>query len=420
MTNIKNRIASNEDKFSHYLLFFIWPFAMLVAALKNFRAYWASNIFWVFTIFFGYTYVIIGNETDASRYKGQLETMANSDVSIQLIFSQYMNEGGGDLDIAQGLLTFFISKFTDDFRVLFAVFGLFMGYFISRYIWLIINKIEKKLDFFSGLILISYSLVIGIWDMGGIRWSIAATIFVYSVLNYLEKKDNKFLWIAVTTVFVHWSFPLALAVLLLYIILGNRTGIYFIIFIISFLISEINLDIFRDLFTNYAPYVVQESRSSYLNQDYANIISSERKVLAWYIPGHIEGLKWLVFLIVIFLYTKGLKSMKSNLFIDSVFSFAILFYGVFNILSTIPSVGRFINIGSILILASSILYTTFLKNSFPKWIKFISIPILILYIIVRIRMGFDCFSIWTIVGNPILAVFVENDVPLIDIVKGWF
>ncbi|MHC1775905.1 MAG: EpsG family protein [Lentimicrobium sp.] len=413
-------MSINRGNFSQYLLFFIWPFAMLLYAIKNFRYYWASNIFWLFTIFFGFTYVIIGNESDASRYKDQLVTMSNSNFNIQQLFLHYMEEGGSELDIAQRLLTFIISKFTEDFRILFAFFGFFMGYFISRYIWLIINKFDRKLDFFTGLLLISYSLVIGIWDMGGIRWNIAATIFVFSVLNYLDTKDRKYLWIAASTIFVHWSFPIALAVLLFYFIIGNRSLIYFVLFMMSFLISQINLDIFRDFFTNYAPYVVQESRGSYLDQGYVDLLADESGRLNWYVTGHREGLKWFIFLSVIYLYIKGVKSMKNNAFVFSVFNFAIFFYSIFNILSSIPSVHRFLNIGSLLILACIILYTAFLKNNFPQWIKLISVPILILYITVRVRTGFDFFGIWTIIGNPLLAIFVENEVPLIDIVKGLF
>jgi len=256
--------------------------------------------------------------------------------------------------------------------------------------------------------------------MGGIRWNIAATIFVFSVLNYLDKKDRKYLWIAASAIFVHWSFPIALAVLLIYFIIGNRTLIYFIIFILSFLISQINLDIFRDLFANYAPYVVQESRGSYLDQGYADLIADQKGQLNWYVTGHSEGLKWFIFLSVIYLYTKGIKSMKNNVFVFSIFNFAILFYGIFNILSSIPSVGRFINVGSILILATSVLYIGLLKNNFPRWIRLIGIPILMLYIIIRIRIGFDYIGVWTILGNPLLSIVVENDLPLIDIVKGLF
>jgi len=230
------------------LLFIFWPLAALVFALKHFRSNWSKNVVWLFTIFFGYTFVIISSDYDASRYKDALIFMANSPFSFSTIFTDYLSEDSGVLDIAQRLVTFIVSRFTDDYRVLFAVFGFFMGYFLSRIIWFVIERTTGKISLFSGVFLVSFSLVVGIWDMGGIRWNIAAIIFFYGAIIFLVDGNIKGLWITTATIFVHWSFPLALVVLFIYSIIRNQTTFFFILFVVSFFVGEINLDNVRLIF----------------------------------------------------------------------------------------------------------------------------------------------------------------------------
>ncbi len=413
----RSRIIKRKTDPGQYYLFLVWPFLTILLAIRNFRTHWAMNVFWLYSIYFGFTFVIISAEVDASDYAAQLVSFAHSDISLSKLFSGYLSEDG-NLDIVQALLTYIVSFFTDDYRYLFAIFGLFMGYFISRYVWMIIKKINIRMDFFAGLLLISYALVIGIWDIGGVRWSVAAAMFFFSILNYFESDNKNFLWITLSTIFVHWSFTLALIVLLVYFIFGNRTRMYFLLFVFSFIISEIDLDIVRDYFGNYAPTVVQETRGSYLNQGYVDLISNAWQDNSWYLIYHLQLLKWFILLSVSYIYiSMRRKETLSHTLYNRLFNLGLLFYGTFNILSTIPSVFRFLNIGYLIFLSTFILYITSLKNKFPLWLKIVGIPVLLLYIVVRIRIGFDYIGVWSVIGNPILAFFVENDLPLIDLVK---
>jgi len=52
-----------------------------------------------------------------------------------------------------------------------------------------------------------------------------------------------------------------------------------------------------------------------------------------------------------------------------------------------------------------------------KPLLFISSPALILYIIVKIRIGFDFLGLAAILANPFIAPFITNDIPLIELIK---
>jgi len=402
-------------------LFIISPFAALCYAIKNYRTSWSKNVIWFYTVFFGYTFTIFSAEVDATRYKDTLIIMSNPAFTIKTIFSNYWSDDSGMLDIAQRLITFLVAQFTQDYRVLFAVFGLFLGYFLSRIMWFLIEKSLGKLNLVSSLLLVSYSLVVGIWDIGGIRWNIAALIFFYGVLLYIIDGNYKGILLIISTIFVHWSFPAAITVFIIYKYLKNQTLFYFILFIFSFILVELDLDYIRNIFEMYAPKAIQNSRENYLNENYILSVADSRVGLAWYIKYHVLLIRWLILGLVSFIYFKDSKSMKENqpeLF--RLFNFGLLFYGVFNILSSLPSVGRFINIANLTMLFIIFVYLQFYGKSFPEIFKNIVIPILILFIFVRLRIGFDYLGVWSIFGSPLFVYFVENNMPLINLVKAIF
>lgn len=88
-------------------------------------------------------------------------------------------------------------------------------------------------------------------------------------------------------------------------------------------------------------------------------------------------------------------------------------------MSSIPSAGRFLNPASSM--AISLFFISTSIYSFKSiWIRYfmkISVLILIAFIVVTIRIGFDTIGISTVLGNPILATFIENDIALINFLK---
>jgi len=52
-----------------------------------------------------------------------------------------------------------------------------------------------------------------------------------------------------------------------------------------------------------------------------------------------------------------------------------------------------------------------------KRLGIISVPFLAFFIIFTIRMGFDFIGLLTIIGNPIIALFIEDLIPLINFIK---
>jgi hypothetical protein len=177
------------------------------------------------------------------------------------------------------------------------------------------------------------------------------------------------------------------------------------------------MDIIRQWFESYAPAMIQESRSSYLNENYIESIENAQTTVNWYIRGHMEAIRWFVFGSFVYVYFWGFKTLKKHKQLFSLFNLSMLFYATINLLSVVPSVGRFYNVANMLSLAFIFLYFQLIPDNYSPWLKRIAVPLLLIFILVKLRFAFDYMGASLIIGNPITAFITENEVPLIDFIK---
>jgi len=388
-------------------------------SIRWFRTKDAMNLFWLFCIYFGFTFTIRESTTaDSARIIMHFKEMSISGTSLSEILGSFYSSGSNNIDIVQSLISFIVSRFTSDFRILYAVFGLVFGYFYSRNIWLLVNKTNSRILLLPVTVLLAFVVVNGIWNINGFRYYTAAQIFIYGALSFfLEGKKHKLLFAALS-ILVHWSFMIAVLILLFYIIVRNRTRIYFILFVVSFFMAAIEMDIIRQLFESYAPATIQESRSGYLNPHVKESIEKSQMATNWYIRGHLEVMKWFIFISFVYIFLRGIRRIKLHKQLLSLFNFSLLFYAIINIVSGVPSIGRFYTIANMLSLALIFLYLQKIDINFSPWLKRIAMPLLLLYIIVKLRFAFEFLGVTLLFGNPLFAWLVKDQIPLIDIIKG--
>jgi hypothetical protein len=401
-----------------WAMFLFLPVLSLYNAVKNIRAQYAVNSIWLFCGYFGLTFVIAaGSNADSSRIAAELGHMYDSKLTLDTLIGFFYNPITRQLDIVQSLILFIVSRFTDSAKILYAAFGMLFGYFYSRNIGYIVHQTNTKDNWFAGLLLVSFALVIPVWYINGFRYYMAAQVFTFGLLPFLfEGKTNRWFFV-ILSVLIHWSFFIAIGITGVYILLRNRIHLYYLLFAFTFFISILNLDIIRTLFESYAPAIIQESRSGYLNEAYQETVSSSKQGANWYVSGHFEALKWLIFVLVGYLYFYQKKRLTSQKGLFRLFNFSLLFFAFINLFSVAPSMGRFYVIPVMLFLGLFYLVTKNNTFTLPVLSKQLSTPILLLFIIVRIRIGFDYAGAMLIFGNPILAAFISNETPLIAFIK---
>lgn len=400
--------------------FFLWPFGALIGSIKNWSKPWAVNFFWLFCVFFGFTFIIAQEglvSADSIRYAQLLSVYAHSEMSFRELIRSFFSESSGNLDILHPLITFLVSRFTINPSILLAVFGSIFGYFYSRNIWYLLNRIDENKNFVFILLILTYALLNPIWNINGFRMWTAAQIFLFGLLPFLiEGRLKSLVWVLIS-VFMHFSFLFPLTIVMLFLIFNNKSAIYLIFFLITSFIKELDLQSVRSLLT-FLPDIFQTKVISYTNSDYAELVKLNDQEYNWYIKYAGKVVEWVIYtqVIISYFFCKNFFSKRKDLL--TLFCFSLLLYGFANISSLVPSGGRFIYLADTFMFAFFILsFPLFSTIKIYKTITRLMIPFLLLFCIVAIRVGMDYYGLMTIIGNPFVASIMKVNNPLIEIVK---
>jgi len=420
----KNNSGPVNDKTNealYYLNFLIWPFGLTLASLKRWNRPWSKNIFWLFCIFFGFTFIIAKEGgADSDRYAQLFKQYALTNPSLKALLSSFYAESSNFVDIAQPLITYIVSRFTHNPSVLFAVFGMIFGYFYSRNIWYVIEKFKGNFTPIIILYFLTFILINPIWNINAFRMWTAAQIFLFGALPYLfEKKSKMLIWSAVAVIF-HFSFLFPLAILTSFVFIKNRLNIFFFFFVIASFIHELNLQSLQSALS-FFPAVFQSRIGSYTDADYAEFIRLQNQSINWYVIFSSKALTYVTYLMVIFIYSFYRSILYERKELMTLSCFSLYLYGWANIASLVPSGDRFVVVANSFVFIFLILFISGSPKDNVFYLpKILSIPLLVIFCIVTLRIGMDYFGLMTIFGNPILALIDSNYVPIIEGIKGLF
>lgn len=411
-----------DDKTGYYagFIFLVWPLLALVSAFRNYKSSWAKNVLWAFVAFYGYAFAI-GAESQGSdivRYVAEVNYLHGIPMSFSDALSYYRQSG--EVDILRTFLAIVVSRFTDSQSALTLIYGIIFGFFFSRNIWFVLERLKGKIKPVTLLLLTCFFLIVPFWFITTFRMWTAAHIFLYGLLPYLFEGEKKGILIATLSILVHFSFLVPVGVLYGYAFFGNRLVLYFCFFLATFFISEVDLSAFNNLVERYAPEIIQERTAGYRSEHYVEQYRQDSgSNRAWYAQWYNRVLKWSVMGFLIVLFIRGRKFFSNNKYWLSLFSYVLLFYGVANLFSSLPSGSRFVSVANLAALSLIILYVQNREQGkVMKRLVFLATPALLLFIVVSVRMGLYSLSATAILGNPIVAaLFTGDHISLNDVLK---
>lgn len=402
-SNTKNKWL--RFNFISYFVFLIWPFLGLIYAALNFKLRQSKNIIWLFCGFFGYTFVISKETFDSAHYRDTLLRFNELNHSIvdfiALLMAGQYNRG----DYIQPLLTYIVSRFTDDYRILFLIFGLIFGYFLSRNIEILLDFCTPKLKILAIPVLLLFIFLVPIWNINGVRFYVATQIFIYGVLMFYMKNKRKGLIISISSLLMHFSFVIPSLLLGLHLLLPKKMIIYISLLILSSLFISIDVENLIKLIPNIDGKL-DSHLNAYTHIEYVENRLKEQQNTAWFLKWNERGLQYLMILFVgiMLYYYQIVKKLK----FESPLLFGILVFSFANIVSVIPSMGRFHTISHLIITA---LFFIFLQNiQISAKIRLIS-PLysisILFFIVISIRFGLEMMGYYVFLLNPFIAPFFE-------------
>jgi len=398
-------------------LFLFSPMLSLIVALRNFKVSWSKNLVWAFIVFFGFTFVV-SNQMDSTRYSDSLVRMAKQPIGNLANFLNLIYEKEtGYVDVLQPLLTFIVSRFTDNSRVLFAVFGFVFGFFYSRNLWFLFSFVQGKLKREAIPFLLLAALVIAIWQINGFRFWTAAHVFVFGIFSLLTKGKIKGLLLCSASLLIHFSFILPVLLMFIYLLAGNRLVIFMILYFASFFITQVRPEVLKS-YSTQIPEVFQERTQAYTNEEYIKERGKLNQQANWYVEGRVIAIHYSMNLLLAILFFRYRPQISANKIAAGLLCFGLLLATVTNLLSQVPSVVRFQMVSDIILFSFFFLFLQQVNHrTFRLWSYIPFLLTAILYLVVEIRVGFETTSLLTVLGNPVIAPFLPNEFPLIDFFK---
>ena len=391
----------------HYLLLFIaWPFLAFVTALTNYSQKEAKKVVYIFLIYYGLTFIIGDPNMDAARYALWLKETA------VLPFSEFFNIIGGlysdtSADIVQPLLTFIVSRFTENHGILFAVYAALFGFFYLRSIDLLHNDFQKNGGWNGLIYMVFFSVIIPITSINGFRMWTASWIFFYGAYHVVLYRNPKYLLISFASSLVHFSFLSVNVILLIYYFIGNRNLIYLPFTIVSFVLPQMLSPVFQSLSQRLGG-ALQAKYIGYSNEETALAIQGNREQLNWFAAlSHDLIFYYLIFAVfIVYLMHRNLVKEKPE---TNLFSFLLLFLSFVNFGKAIPSFGERFQI-LFLLFATLYVFLYFLKLP-GKNMSILTVTGLFpmaLYVAVEFRTGFETVNSWIFLPGFGIPLFVPG------------
>lgn len=407
----------------HLVMFLIWPFAVFVRSLRQFRASESKTVFWLFGVFFGLAFIVAEDKVgaaDSARYAQQLRELHQGSFSFSALVHLIYSEGGY-VDIYQPVVIWFVALFTDNAKVLFAVFAAVFGFFYVQNLWMVLDRIQIRFSFLLFLFILALALTNPIWNINGVRMWTAAHIYLYGVLNvYLNQDKKGYLW-AASSILVHFSFMFPVALLIAYAFIPKNATILFVFYMATSFVNEINYEGLSDAL-GFLPEVFQPRVRGYTNEQYVEQMRASIEELSWHVRFADYSQKFVLYLwtfVAFVFYNKWTKHLPD---IRNIFLLGLFIGGFAKIAGLVPSGGRFLVVSNFLFwMVFSLLIAEYAMFRFKlPWIKLMTYLPLTFYLIFAFRMGMDYYGPLLFVGNPLFALFTNDQIPLVEFVKSIF
>lgn len=409
---------SKVDNKNFFILWLINPFIGAIYVFRNLKEHTSILPYLLLSIFFGISFVVSTTGADSQRYAAQLLEYHESNESLPTILSEFYSDESSSLDIYQPIITWIVSVFTSNAKVLFAVFALVFGYFWFKNLVIIRSHLSVSLVGLTLFTFLLLALTNPIWNINGVRMWTAVGIFFYGVLLLNLQHSRKGWLFLIMSMFVHFSLSIALALYILYQVIPTKNkNILFVIFLLTFFFGELNLEVLRGYFEQLPGFA--QSRKSYLNDETAELAKEDNQQYAIHVVIAQTLAKYSVVVMTIIVYFYSVykkKELSKNL--DVFFKLGLIFGSFSNLAASVPSGGRFLVLSNLLLLTA---FLFFLNQKFdiPIALRKLLTFSLAFIIIFKVREGLDYVGISFFAGNPIVNFFII-DTPVIDFIKAIF
>ena len=246
MANSIIKIKQRDDIIIKIVLFLISPFLSFLYSLRTMNAKSSYVIFFLFSILFGLAFTVAGNRYDAVYYIDGIFYRMNFEEYVRSSYFDFANDWReyisfkGDIkDFYFNTIAFGISRVTDNYHVMFAVFAVVFAFFQLK----CLSFFTKEKNYQNCIFTLILALIFTwnqIFNINGVRFNTAAWIYVYCVFQLFLNNDKRYIVLLLFTPFVHAAFFVYTFFILVVYYLKGFSKFWKVAFVISFFVSSVS------------------------------------------------------------------------------------------------------------------------------------------------------------------------------------
>jgi|26BtaG_2_1085354.scaffolds.fasta_scaffold03689_2 hypothetical protein len=396
-----------QDVSIKIILFLISPFFASLYSLRRIKTKSSYLILFLTFVLFGLVFSVVSGKSESGGYGFDGEFYRSSFERFQYVtnwefiegFKEFLSFDEGKKDYYFDTVAFYISRFTDNYHVMFMIVAIIFAFFALKSFRFL--TAEKKFDTsLSSYILIYLFTFNQIFNINGFRFWTAAWIAVFCVFQIYRNGNKWYVLLALLTPYFHGTYWIFIGVLVIVQIFKRFDRIWVALFFISFLVSTLAVELIQ-YFQSYLPTFLSRSVDSYTNADYIE----QRQTWSGFgwLPVMFENFVRVYLNIMVVLFIKHSDEIKANPKTKDLYSFLLIWITIFNFFMFVPSLGnRFI----ILIYpVIAYIWLVHFKDVKYTFILFLLPIVFIWKIIEQIRYYFLVTGYDFYFSNPVLLIY---------------
>lgn len=404
----------------------LWPFYGLISVFNNWFYPWSKNIFWLLCVYLGTIQIYcpagtaLGDGADGGRYALQLIDIHNRDLGLFELIRLNIVESGA-MDYYQLIVTWMVSLVTDNPHALFACFAIVFGFFYSRNMWYVLDRISISVNTTIFIFICLLFLTCPIWQINGVRMWTAAHIFMYALLPYIWEGNKKRLIWLIAVPLVHFSYLYFVILSLILVLLPRHissemricTIILGGLLLLSLIVGSLQISAITDFLEKFSPETHQDRIELYTRDSAFENMTNARMKDNWYVSASSNIYYWVSNILLLLLaFNSNFEPNERKLL-----NFCLLISAIANIASQLPSGGRFLTIAHLF--SISFVIWQLCKEVTPLFLNVtkISSMLLVVTLVFNIRIGLDYYGISLIFGNFFTSLLWDDNLPIINFIK---
>lgn len=363
---------SNTTESSKGLWLLICPIVGFIKSLGDAHTKSSQIVIVLFCCIAGWLMCPYSHELDLFRYVEQFDYLSTMSTSAYLQGLQdFLSFETKTKDYYLETVVFLISRVTSNFHFYYLFFGFVFGLFFAKSMSIFSEHICKNSEVTRYYKYLIFLLVFTIpfTLISSIRMWTAAWVGIYIVLKVFLEKKYRFLLLLPLTVFIHGSYTIFIALILLALIcerFPKLNSTLAILVYVSIPMAYLSFAL-ADYFYQFMPTPLQALADSYMDEKQIAALNSEGTGWSWVSNIFDEAVKILYYLFTIFLTINRRKDKDEY---SPLYTFLLVLLIFANFTAGIPSLGgRFAAISRPLLVF--LWCVTFRKEEYSGLVKLI-------------------------------------------------